>query len=232
MVHLGAPVPISPLQSDREVSAEDQRAGGSEDNNDITLGSRFSSPGNSTGNEDQSASETGPLQVPDHRPSDGTAPEGVEEEAADRMSAYWQANNLQKPLSGDAKHLIEMSWRPGTESSYKSNWKRWCRYAREHGVQEITPSLDQVIEYLTFLFNEGLQYSTINSHRSTLSGTIMPIEGFKVGEHPLVLHLLKGIFNVRPLKKNLILSWEVDIVLEHLKTWSHPSELSLSELTR
>ena len=77
-----------------------------------------------------------------------------------------------------------------------------------------------------------MKYSTINSHCSTLSGTLPPVGGFKIGEHPLVSRLLKGIFNVRPPVKSLFPSWEVDIVLEHLKTWSHPSKLGLSDLTK
>ena len=32
--------------------------------------------------------------------------------------------------------------------------------------------------------------------------------------------------------KSLFPSWEVNIVLGHLKTWNHPSELGLSDLTK
>ena len=88
------------------------------------------------------------------------------------------------------------------------------------------------MEYLTFLFNEGLQWRTIGFHHSTLSGTFPLIDGFNIGEHPLVSCLLKGIFNARPPKKNLFPSWEVDVVLQHLKSWEHPSTLNLRDLAK
>ena len=136
---------------------EDQGARGPEDNSSSPLDSRFSTSGDSIDNAAQASGEIEPHQDLGHRPGNREASTELEKEASDRLSAYWQANSLQNPLSEDAKHLIKMSWRPGTESSYKSNWRRWIRYAREHGIEEIAPSLDQVIEYLT-LFNEVFNY--------------------------------------------------------------------------
>ena len=40
-----------------------------------------------------------------------------------RLSSFWEAKRLQRPLSGEARTLIQASWRPGTESSYGSCWR-------------------------------------------------------------------------------------------------------------
>ena len=113
---------------------------------------------------------------------------------------------------------VRAGWQPGTESSYKLCWRRWCRYAQNHGVEELAPSLNQVIKYLTCLFNKGLEYNSINLHQSTMSGMLPPIQGFNVGEHPLVSRLLKGVFNCRPPKVKLFPLLEVDKVLGHIKS--------------
>ena len=65
-----------------------------------------------------------------------------------------------------------------------------------------------------------------------LSGTLPSVDGCKIGEHLLVSWLMKGFFNSRPLVRSLFPSWEVDIVLNHLKSWDHPSELGLRDLTK
>ena len=45
---------------------------------------------------------------------------------------------------------------------------------------------------------KGLQYRTINSHRSAISMTHLPIDNVCVGTHPSVSRLMKVIFNLHP----------------------------------
>ena len=149
-----------------------------------------------------------------------------------RCTDYWAIRPENGGLSRCAKELIGASWRPGTEGQYSRAWRRWLRYCKSSpGVSPITPSLNQVIEYLTSLYTAGLQYRTINVHRSALSMTLKPVEGFNVGEHPLVRRLLKGVFNVRPPKKKLVPSWSVQKVLDTLAEWSPSAQLDLKTLT-
>ena len=82
------------------------------------------------------------------------------------------------------------------------------------------------------MYNEGLKYFTINAYRSMLSSTVPIIDGCKVGEHPLVCRLLKGIFNSRPPVRSLFPTWEIDVVLDHVRSWDHPSRLSLADLIK
>ena len=54
-----------------------------------------------------------------------------------------------------------------------------------------------MLVYLTHLYEKGFSWSTIGIHRSTLSMTMAPIDGVKVGDHPLVKKLVSGVFNKR-----------------------------------
>ena len=93
------------------------------------------------------------------------------------------------------------------------------------------PSLAHILDYLASLYDKGAQYRTINLHRSALSATLKPIDGFCVGQHPLVCRLLKGAFNSRPPRPKLCSSWSVSKVLETLREWSPASKLGLKVLT-
>ena len=82
--------------------------------------------------------------------------------------------------------------------------ERVCKYYRPHGnpVQKnsirvlswcsqrscdpFSCSLNTILDYLVDLFYKGLKYRTINSHRSAISMTHLPIDGVCVGSHPLI----------------------------------------------
>jgi hypothetical protein len=54
------------------------------------------------------------------------------------------------------------------------------------------------IQYFSHLFIKDFATSTINVRRSTLSMTLEPIDGKKIGDHPLLVQLLKGYYNLKP----------------------------------
>ena len=91
--------------------------------------------------------------------------------------------------------------------------------------------MNEILDYLGFLFNKGLQYRSINCARSALSSTLKPIDGFQVGQHPLVSRLMKGVFNTRPPLPKVCPAWSVSKVLDWLRQWGPASSLDLKCLT-
>ena len=88
-----------------------------------------------------------------------------------------------------------------------------------------------VVNFLAALYKQELSYSAINSARSALS-TFIFIDGKPVGQHPLVIRLLKGVFNSRPSLPKTNVTWDPEIVLKLIKAKLSPSaSLKLFELT-
>jgi hypothetical protein len=77
-----------------------------------------------------------------------------------------------------------------------------------------------------------LEYRTINTYRSALSGALSPIEGFPVGQHPIVVRLLKGMLNLRPAMPRYQQSWDINAVLVYLRSLPNNQDLPLSVLTQ
>ena len=100
-----------------------------------------------------------------------------------------------------------------------------------HGVQGYFPAIEDVLNYLSHLFEKQKEYRTINCSRSMLSSTINTIDGFPVGKHPMVVRLMRGIFNKRPPSKPLFPAWSVSKVLELFTKWAQAKSLSLKQLT-
>lgn len=65
-----------------------------------------------------------------------------------------------------------------------------------------------------------------------LSSTLEPIEGQKIGEHPLVVKLLKGCFNLNPPTPKYSCTWDVNLVLDLFRSWAPNKDLSLPDLSR
>ena len=59
-------------------------------------------------------------------------------------------------------------------------------------------------------------------YRSAISAIHDPVDGHKVGEHPRIIALLKGVFNKQPPRRTLIPPWDLRIVLRHIQ--NHPFE--------
>ena len=88
------------------------------------------------------------------------------------------------------------------------------------------------MNYLSTLFDEGLQYRTVNAHRSAISAYHNFINGEPIGKHPKICALLTGIFNERPRQPRYTFIWDVDVVLTYIKNnMSVNSQLSEKNLT-
>ena len=61
----------------------------------------------------------------------------------------------------------------------------------------MTANATETVEFLTTLFQEGLNCSAINTARSVLSAVLEPKHGITTG-NPLITRLMKDIFNEMP----------------------------------
>lgn len=88
----------------------------------------------------------------------------------------------------------------------------------ERKINPISVSLNTILEFLKDQFKDGKAYRTINVYRSALSAVLPEIESSRVGAHPLVSQLLKGIFHLRPPEPKYSHTWSVPQVLVYIKS--------------
>ena len=58
------------------------------------------------------------------------------------------------------------------------------------------------------------------------------IDGYTVGQHPLVTRLMKGVFNERPPLPKYTCTWNVQRVLSYITSWGSNDSLSVKQLSR
>lgn len=100
---------------------------------------------------------------------------------------------------------------------YGGKFKKYCSWCCTRKINPNSATLNQVADFLSDLFNEGLQYRTIAGYRSMLSAVLPHYENVTIGQHPHIIRLLKGVFNSRPPKVKLLPEWDLDMVLKMLQ---------------
>ena len=133
-------------------------------------------------------------------------------------------------LSQSASTLIQESWRPGTRVQYDSLLRGWQGFCSQRKIHPLSPTILDVIAYLTSMYDRGLQYTIIAAAKSVLSGMLHVPGVISISSHPLIIRLMKGIFHVRPPKPRYEFIWDTELVLNFLKNLN-PTELTLKMLT-
>lgn len=88
-----------------------------------------------------------------------------------------------------------------------------------------------MVNFLAHLYEQGYQYRSLNSYRSAISSVHEKVDGYEVGQHPLVTRLIKGAFHERPPQPRYSETWDVSKVTSYLESMGSNHTLSISDLT-
>ena len=90
-----------------------------------------------------------------------------------------------------------------------------CFCEREK-VNSFNPDVNYVLKFLSELFQSGLGYSAINTAKSAISSLTAVVSNVEIGSNTLVQRFMRGIFNKKPCLPKNIVTWNVNVVLNHL----------------
>ena len=215
----------------REMSTEDQGREGRESSNSDPSMEELSMVPTTPPHEHQQSLPSSPIKEPANKPSGRSAsPHGSGRTDPHRLAGIRQSLES-KGISEKAINLICASWRRRTEKSYSSAWGLWQGWCSKGYIDPLSASLSDIANFLSSEFENGKQYSTLNTYRSAISATHPPIEGYPVGQHPIICRLLQGMFNERPRKPRYQYVWDVGDVVEFLKSMAPNEALSYKDLT-
>ena len=134
-------------------------------------------------------------------------------------------------LPANTTDILFDSWRNSTKQQYGTYLKKWVQFCDKKQTNPFETSVNLTLEFLTELFLRGLGYSAINTARSALSSILDTGKDKLIGTHPLICRFMKGVYNKRPSFPRYQLTWDVDVVLAFLCTYSPVYTLTLKKLT-
>ena len=184
------------------------------------------------GQADQSSDPVAKYQEDRHQPNGGDALTGGTKQSISSRLQGFRTSIQDHGISDESFKIISAAWRKSTEKSYSSAWGKWMLWCNRTNTDPFLSSVGPVLSFLTEQFQEGKQYTTLNSYRSALSATLQPIDGKPIGQHPIVCRLLQGMFNQRPPAPRYQEVWDVSLVVRHIQSGPPTAELALKELSK
>jgi hypothetical protein len=89
----------------------------------------------------------------------------------------------------------------------------------------------EVVNFLADLFSQDYQYRSLNAYRPAISSVHDKIDGYDIGQHPLVSRLLKGVFHQQPPQPRYTQTWDVRVVTSYIRSMGANNSLSLQRST-
>ena len=144
---------------------------------------------------------------------------------------YFRERCRGSQLSETATNLVLSSWREKFSKSYDSCFRRWASWCSEQDRDPICGPVSGVANYLADLYQEGYQYRSLNSYRSSISSAHENADGYSIGQHPTITRLMKGAFNERPPQLRYSSTWDVSKVTTYICNLGDNSSLSLKTIS-
>lgn len=119
----------------------------------------------------------------------------------------------------------------GTRDQYNIYIKRWIKFCSENRLSTWSPTLKDVLLFLTQMYECGMGYSSINTAKSALSSVLNKYDGVPLGQNPIISKFMKGIFKLRPPTARYNVTWDACKVLNVFEIWKDNNQLSLHDLT-
>ncbi len=135
-------------------------------------------------------------------------------------------------LSESAAQAFFSAWALGTRKQYDSALSRWHCWCVRHRRNPFRPSSVDVINFLSSLFDEGLQYNTLAVHRAAISSFVYILHPDIHFDHELIKRVMKGFFRQRPSRPKYSSIWDVSQVMLHLRELGNNDSLILKALIR
>ena len=142
-----------------------------------------------------------------------SAPPAAQETPPNGMSCDRGAFSRYK-FSEEVTDVLMASWRSGTQKQYQTYLNKWMAFC---GERKIAP-LNEALQFVVQLFNQGLNYSALNTALSAFSTIIITEGGESFGTYRVVTRFMKGVFESRRPKPKYTKIWDVGVVLKHLST--------------
>jgi hypothetical protein len=139
-----------------------------------------------------------------------THPESVPEMMS-RLAAWHISGDATRIriFSQEGTELLLTWWRQKSSQSYDSLFRKWIICCSGRSSDPVSGPISEVVNCLAHLFKEGYQYRSLNAYRSAISSVHERVDGYEVGQHPLVSRVMKGAFNLRPPQPRHESTWYV-----------------------
>ena len=111
-----------------------------------------------------------------------------------QLVAYgFRARLQEEGISKADADPISRSRRPNSNANYESAWRKWASWCSRRKIYSFSSNINEILEYFTGLYKQGLQYRTIDNHRSAISAFHEQIQRKPLWEHDCYENAINSI---------------------------------------
>ena len=116
--------------------------------------------------------DSAPTPGSSETPFTQSTPPAAQETPPNGMSCVRGALSHHK-FSEEVTDVLMASWRSGTQKQYHTYLNKWMAFCGERKIAYYSPPLNEVLQFLVRLFNQGLSFSALITACSALSAIII-----------------------------------------------------------
>ncbi|KAL0821475.1 hypothetical protein ABMA28_004945 [Loxostege sticticalis] len=137
-----------------------------------------------------------------------------------------RAGFLRRDVPLAAIDIMLASLSENTMKQYDSCFKKWFTFCNDYKIDMYTPTVPNIIQFLTNVLNSGNQYQTINCHRAAVSLLVGPLDD------DLITRFCKGVYKLRPPLPRYNMTWDANTVLDYLSSLYPNDEITLDKISK
>ena len=141
------------------------------------------------------------------------------------MSISWMSLR-HRGIPQQIARTIIVSWRDSSKKQYLASIRQWGQSCVIRKIHPYGASVLDGLNFLQYLFNLSVRYSSINTARSALSFILPRNDYGSFGQHFLVRKFIRGVYNLRT-----SYIWDVSVVLGFFRHLPENNLLSLKLLS-
>ena len=122
----------------------------------------------------------------------------------DGMSIIWLSLR-DRGIPQQTARTIIASWRDSSKKQYLASIRQWGRFCVIRKIHPCSASVLDGLNFLQYLFNLSVSYSSINTARSALSFILPRNDCGSFGQHFLVKKFVRGVYNLRTQLRNTVI---------------------------
>ena len=136
-----------------------------------------------------------------------------------------QKSGTPEAISESAGRILQAAWRPSTHSKYANNQRKWQDFCDSRKINPFQANIGQILDFLSYFFDLGHSYKTITGYTTTIKKFI----ALDSRDQILLKRFMKGVYNLRPPKKRHMATWDITIVLNHLRNMNINTTMTISK---
>ncbi|CAG8679794.1 2612_t:CDS:2, partial [Dentiscutata heterogama] len=121
---------------------------------------------------------------------------------------------------------------PIASSTVSSNIRIWQNWCKEKSLNPISCGINEITSFLHYQLSIGKAYNTIAGYRTAISEIHQKIDGTKIGSHPIIVRIMKGIWASNPPLPPLDDVSDIVPSLDTIIKWGNNENLPLLQLNK